>query len=60
MKNWKRPKKGDLIWYFGKLMYFEKMKGNKYVFSVPSSNKSKTGYEQEVYKFRDLMLYGNY
>ena len=59
MKKWKRPKKGDLIWYFGKLMYFEKMKGDKYVFSV-QSNKSKTGYEQEVYKFKDLMLYGDY
>lgn len=59
MKKWKRPKKGDLIWYFGKLMYFEKMKGDKCVFSVPS-NKSKTGYEQEVYKFKDLMLYGDY
>ena len=52
MKKWKHPKKGDLIWYFGKLMYFEKMKGDKYVFSVPA-NKSKTGYEQEVYKFKE-------
>ena len=59
MKKWKRPKKGDLIWYFGKLMYFEKMKEDKYVFSV-RVNKSKTGYEQEVYKFKDLMLYGDY
>lgn len=59
MKKWKHPKKGDLIWYFGKLMYFEMMIGDKCVFSVPS-NKSKTGYEQEVYKFKDLMLYGDY
>lgn len=40
MEKWKCPKKGDLVWYFGKLMYFEKMKGDKYTFSVPS-NKSK-------------------
>lgn len=59
MEKWKCPKKGDLVWYFGKLMYFEKMKGDKYTFSVPS-NKSKTGYEQKVYNFKDLMLYGNY
>lgn len=59
MEKWKRPKKGDLIWYLGKLMYFEKKKGDKYVFSVPAS-KSKTGYEQKVYKFKDLMLYGDY
>ena len=32
MKKWKRPNKGDLIWYFGKLMYFEKVKGDKYIF----------------------------
>lgn len=59
MKKWKRPKKGDLIWYFGKLMYFERIDKDMYVFSVPS-NKSKTGYEQKVYKFKDLMLYGDY
>ena len=59
MKKWKRPKKGDLIWYFGKLMYFERIDNDMYVFSVPS-NKSKTGYKQKVYKFKDLMLYGDY
>lgn len=59
MKKWKQPKKGDLIWYFEKLMYFEKIDRDMYVFSVPS-NESKTGYEQRVYNFNDLMLYGNY
>lgn len=60
MGKWKHPKKGDLIWYFGKLMYFEKMKGDKYVFQYRLINQKLGMYEQEIYKFKDLMLYGDY
>jgi len=59
MEKWKKPKKGDLIWYFGKLMYFESSYNSNYQFSVPSSN-TKSRYATKNINFRDLIKYGNY
>lgn len=55
----KRLRRGDLVWYFGKLMYFnytDKAKG--YYFSVPSSN-TETGYLEICLSSDKLMLHGN-
>lgn len=51
-------KKGDLVWFFGKLMYFEKREAGKFVFSVPASN-AKSGYAKKTINKNDLIAYGS-
>lgn len=58
--NIKKLKKGDLIWYFEKLMYFEgRDENNNYVFSIPFGT-SRTGYKQKVINTIELSRYGSF
>jgi hypothetical protein len=58
--NVKKLKKGDLIWYFGKLMYFEGINiSGEYEFSIPSAT-SKTGYKQKELDTFELARYGSF
>lgn len=58
--NTRDLKKGDLVWYFGKLMYFNYIdKAGNFHFSVPSSN-SKTGYSEISLTQSKLALHGDF